>query len=61
MKNKLQAFDDSTPLGQPPLLRQPQWVQCDHSIRLAVLDECGRWKSFSNDRELTDFVSVCVG
>jgi hypothetical protein len=61
MKNKLQAFDDFIPLGQPPVLRQPQWVQCHNAMRLAVLDKSGKWKSFSNDRKLNDFVSVCAG
>jgi hypothetical protein len=58
MNTKFQATDDS--LGQPPAIRQPLWVQCDNSVRLAVMDKSGKWKSFSNDRELTDFVSVCA-
>ena len=58
--NKIyQAFDAAISPGQPPALRQPQWVQCDHSIRLAVLDKSGKWTSFSNDQELADFVKVC--
>jgi hypothetical protein len=61
MHHKLQATDESIPLKQPLTLRQPQWVQCDNSMRLAVLDKSGKWKSFSNDRELTDFVRVCAG
>jgi hypothetical protein len=59
MNNKFQALDVSIPAGQYPALRQPQWVQCDHSIRLAVMDKSGKWKSFSNDRELADFAKVC--
>jgi len=42
------------------LMRRPIWVQCDNSMRLAVLDKSGKWKSFSNDRELTDFVELCA-
>jgi hypothetical protein len=58
--NKLfQASDDSIPPGQPSAIRQPQWVQCDNSIRRAVRNKSGTWKSFSNDRELVDFVKVC--
>jgi hypothetical protein len=60
LNTKFQATDDSVSLGQPPAIRQPQWVQCDHSLCLAVLDKSGKWKSFSNDRELTDFVKVCA-
>jgi len=41
-------------------IRRPICVQCDNSMRLAVLDKSGKWKSFSNDLELTDFVEVCA-
>jgi hypothetical protein len=58
---KLQAIDESIPWEQSPAIRQPHWVQCEHSLRLAVLDKSGKWKSFSNDRELTDFIKVCAG
>jgi hypothetical protein len=47
--------------GQSLGIRQAHWVQCDNSMCLAVLDKSGKWKSFSNDRELTDFVKVCAG
>ena len=46
---------------QPSEIRQAHLVQCDNSMCLAVLDKSGKWKSFSNNRELTDFVSVCAG
>jgi hypothetical protein len=59
MNTKFQATDDSVSLGQSPAIRQPLWVQCDHSLCLAVQDKSGKWKSFSNNRELTDFVKVC--
>jgi hypothetical protein len=59
MNKKFHATDDSISPGQPPAIRQPLWVQCEHSLCLAVLDKSGKWKSFSNDRELTDFVGVC--
>jgi hypothetical protein len=49
------------PAEQPPEIRQAHLVQCDHSMCLAVLDKSGKWKSFSNNRELTDFVKVCAG
>jgi hypothetical protein len=61
MNNKLKNSDGSTPAGQSPEMRQAHWVQCDNSMCLAVLDKSGKWKSFSNDRELTDFVRVCAG
>jgi hypothetical protein len=46
---------------QPPEIRRAYLVQCENSMCLAVLDKSGKWKSFSNNRELTDFVSVCAG
>jgi hypothetical protein len=49
------------PTEQPPEIRRAQLVQCENSMCLAVLDKSGKWKSFSNNRELTDFVSVCAG
>jgi len=61
MTKQFQGFADCHTPGQPRAGRQPQWVQCDNSMRLAVLDESGKWKSFSSDRELTDFVRVCPG
>jgi hypothetical protein len=48
------------PTEQPPEIRQAHLVQCDNSMRLAVLDKSGKWKSFSNNRELTDFFKVCA-
>jgi hypothetical protein len=60
MNKKLQGIGGLIPAGEPPEMRQPHWVQCDNSMCLAVLDEFGKWKSFSNDRELTDFVKVCA-
>jgi hypothetical protein len=45
---------------QPPEIRRAQLVQCENSMCLAVLDKSGKWKSFSNNRELTDFVKVCA-
>jgi hypothetical protein len=61
MNNKLLDCDGLIPAEQSPEIRQPHWVQCDHSMCLAVLDKSGKWKSFSNNRELTDFVKVCAG
>jgi hypothetical protein len=61
MNKKLQSFDGLIPAEQSPEIRQPHWVECDNSIRLAVLAKSGKWKSFSNDRELTDFVKVYAG
>jgi hypothetical protein len=48
------------PPEQPSEIRQAHLVQCDNSMCLAVLDKSGKWKSFSNNRELTDFVKVCA-
>jgi hypothetical protein len=48
------------PTEQPQELRRAYLVQCDNSMCLAVLDKSGKWKSFSNNRELTDFVKVCA-
>jgi hypothetical protein len=61
MNKKLQSFDGLIPAGQSPEIRQPHLVQCENSLCLAFLDKSGKWKSFSNNRELTDFVKVCAG
>jgi hypothetical protein len=61
MNKKLQASDGLIAAELSPEIRQAHWVQCDNSVRLAVLDKGGKWKSFSNNRELTDFVKVCAG
>jgi hypothetical protein len=61
MYNKPKSFSSLTPTEPPPEMRQANWVQCENSLCLAVLDKSGRWKSFSNNRVLTDFVKVCGG
>jgi len=61
VNKKLPNFDGLITAGQSPEIRQAHWVQCDNSMRLAVLDKSGKWVSFSNNRELTDFVKVCAG
>jgi hypothetical protein len=58
MNKKLQGLDGLIPAGQFPEIRQPHLVQCSNSLHLAFLDKSGKWKSFSNERELTDFVKV---
>jgi hypothetical protein len=60
MNNNLHDFNDLISAGPPLEIRRPQWVQCDNSVHLAVLDKSGKWKSFSNDRELAGFVKVCA-
>jgi hypothetical protein len=59
MNNNLQDGDGADPAGLSAETRQAHWVQCDHSLRLAVQHQDGTWRSFSNNRELTDFVRVC--
>jgi hypothetical protein len=61
MNKKLPNSNSLIPGEASPEKPQAHWVQCDHSICLAVLDKSGRWKSFSNGRVLTDFVKVCAG
>jgi hypothetical protein len=61
MNKKLQGSAGLIFAGQSADMRQAHWVQCDNSMCLAVLDKSGKWKSFSNERELTDFVKVCAG
>jgi hypothetical protein len=61
MNKKLQSSDGLMDAELSPEIRQAHWVQCDNSMCLAVLDKGGKWKSFSNNRELTDFVKVCAG
>jgi hypothetical protein len=61
MNSKRQSLDGLISAEPPLQIRQPHWVQCDHSLCLAVMGKSGRWMSFSNGRELTDFVKVCAG
>ena len=61
MNKKFAGFNGLTPEEQSSEMRHAHWVQCDNSMCLAVLDKSGKWKSFSNNRELTDFVKVCAG
>lgn len=41
-----------------PEKRQPRWVRGNNYMCLAVLDKYGKWRSFSNNRELMDIVAV---
>ncbi len=43
-----------------PEIRQPHWVRGSHYLCLAVRDQDGKWRSFSNNRELPDIVAVHV-
>jgi hypothetical protein len=61
MNKKLSSFDGLIAAEQFPEIRQPHLVQCSSSLCLAFLDKSGKWKSFSNERELTDFVKVYAG
>ncbi len=58
MNRKLPSFDGLIPTEQFPEIRQPHLVQCDNSVHLAFIDKFGKWKSFSNERELTGLVKV---
>jgi hypothetical protein len=60
MNQRLKNFDSLVSAELSPEICQPHWVQCRHSRHLAVLDKSGKWRSFSNNRELTDFVQVCA-
>ena len=44
-----------------PEIRQPHWIQGDSYMCLAVLDKYGKWRSFSNNRELFDIIAVHAG
>jgi hypothetical protein len=61
MNKKLQGCDGLISADQSPEIRRGHLVQCNNSVFLAILDKSGRWMSFSNGRELTDFVKVCAG
>jgi hypothetical protein len=61
MNKKLRSFDGLIPARQFPEIRKRCLVQCSNSLHLAFLDKSGKWKSFSNGRELTDFVRVYAG
>ena len=46
---------------QLPAIAARFWVQCENSWYVAVVDKDGKWKSFSNGRELPhvlSFVSI---
>ena len=60
MNKKLTSFDGLIPDEQFPEIRQPHLVECSNSLHLAFRDKSGKWKSFSNEMELTDFVRVCA-
>jgi len=33
------------------------WVQCENSLYMGVVDKCGKWTSFSNDKDLPRVIS----
>ena len=45
------------PAGHLPELGSRYWVQCENSWCMAVVDNVGKWKSFSNGKELPDVVN----
>jgi hypothetical protein len=55
------CMNECIPASQVPAQGRRYWVQCEHSWYIAVVDEVGRWKSFSNGKELPEvlnFVSI---
>jgi hypothetical protein len=34
------------------------WVECETGVRLAVLDDRNKWRSYSDNTELSDVVKV---
>jgi len=54
-------MNDSQSPAQLPATAARFWVQCEDSWYVAVVDKDGKWKSFSNGRELPpvlSFVSI---
>jgi hypothetical protein len=52
-------MNDCLPADQFPEAGGRWWVQCENSLCLAVADKDGKWKSFSNGREIFDVISYC--
>ena len=51
-------MNDNLPVEQLLKTHKPEWVQCDDLMCLAVLDKDGKWRSFSDKKELTGVVKV---
>jgi hypothetical protein len=47
------------PADQLPEAVGRWWVQCKNSLCLGELDKYGKWKSFSNGKEIYDVISFC--
>jgi hypothetical protein len=50
-------MDEGKPTDQPPEPGVRYWVQCENFRCLAVIDKDGKWKSFSNGKELPDVIN----
>jgi hypothetical protein len=51
---------DDLPVEQLLKTHKPEWVQCNDVMCLAVLDKDGKWRSFSNNKELFGIVKVYI-
>jgi hypothetical protein len=56
MKEQGKSPEKVIPQGQP--LIEPSWVQCRGYRCLAVLNKDGKWITYSNGKEITDFIRV---
>jgi hypothetical protein len=52
-------MNDCLPADRLPEAAGRWWVQCESSLCLTVADKDGKWKSFSNGKEIFDVVSFC--
>jgi hypothetical protein len=50
-------MSDSLPTDGLPVIGNRYWVRCENSWCMAVVDKDGKWKSFSNGKELRDVVN----
>ena len=48
---------DSISANQLPQTDGRYWVQCENFRCMAIFDKDGKWKSFSNRKELPDVIN----
>jgi hypothetical protein len=53
-------MNDCLSADQLPKIDGRYWVQCENFRCMAVFDKDGKWKSFSNGKELPDVINFCA-
>jgi hypothetical protein len=51
---------DCPPTDQLPEIGGRYLVKCENFMCIAVFDKDGKWKSFSNGKELPDVINFCA-